>query len=75
MAITTTPTQAMKDAITAEFVSQFGGGSPPSTEEAISEAMGEVLAKCIELALIEVKNNADIVGVSAGGDTVAGGVD
>lgn len=75
MAITTTPTQAMKDAIDAEFVAQFGGGSPPSTEAAISAAMAEVLAKVIELTLTEVKNNADVVGVSSGGDTVAGGVD
>jgi hypothetical protein len=75
MAITTTPTEAMKTAIKDEFVSQFGGGSPPSTEEAIATALAEVMAKCIELALTEVKTNADVVGVSSGGDTVAGGVD
>lgn len=64
----------MITAIEAEFVSQFGGGSPPTTEAAISTAMANVIAVAIKLALTEVKDNADVTGVSSGGDTVAGGV-
>ena len=75
MAITTTPTAGMKTAIKDAFTAEFGGGSPPSSEEAIATAMAEVIAKAVELALIEVKDNADVTGVSSGGDTVAGGVD
>ena len=75
MAITTTPTAGMKTAIKNEFVSQFGGGSPPSTEEDIANAMAEVIAIAIEEALTEVKNNADVIDVTAGSDTVTGGVD
>lgn len=75
MSITTTPTQAMKDAIKAEFITQFGGSDPPNDEDGIADGMAAVLAKCIELALAEVKDNADVTGVTAGSDTVAGGVD
>ena len=75
MAINTTPTAGMKTAIKNAFTTYFGGGSPPSTEEDIADGMAEVIAVAIELALTEVKNNADVVGVDAGGDTVAGGVD
>ena len=75
MAITTTPTEAMKTAIADEFITAFGGENPPATEEEIADGMAEVIAKAIELALIEVKTNADVVGVSEGEDTVLGGVD
>lgn len=75
MAITVTPTAGMITAIKNEFVAQFGGGSPPSTEDAISTAMAEVIAVAITQALTEIKDNADLSGVLAGAETVAGGVD
>ena len=75
MAIITTPTAEMKTVIKNAFTTYFGGGSPPSTEEAIATAMAEVIAVAIELALTEVKDGADLVGVSSGEDTVVGGVD
>ena len=75
MAITTTPTAAMKTAIKDAFVAQFGGGSPPTTEAAIATAMAEVIAVAIQKALEEVKNNADVTGVTTGSSTVSGGVD
>lgn len=74
MAITTTPTAAMKLAIKNEFDTQFGG-TPPTTEDAISTAMAEVIAVAIQQALTEIKDNADVTGVTTGGSTVAGGVD
>jgi len=73
MAITTTPTAAMKAAIKAAFVTQFGGAAPPSTEDAIATAMAEVIAVAIQQALLEVKSNADLTGVSSGSATVSGG--
>ncbi len=75
MAITTAPTAAMKTAIKDAFVAEFGGGSPPSSEDAIATAMAEVIAVAIQKALEEVKTNADVVGVQSGSDTVVGGVD
>lgn len=75
MAITTTPNSTMKANIKAAFITEFGGGSPPSTEDAIATAMANVIAVAIEEALTEVKTNADLVGVTANGDTVPGGVD
>jgi hypothetical protein len=75
MAITTTPTAGMKTAIKDAFTTYFGGETPPSTEEDIADGMAEVIAVAIELALTEVKDNADLVDVSLGVDTVAGGVD
>jgi len=75
MAITTTPTTEMKAAIAAQFSAAFGGLNPPDTEATISLAMAEVIAVAIELALVEVKTNADVTGVSEGEDTVIGGVD
>jgi hypothetical protein len=74
MAITTTPTASMKAAIKNAFVTQFGGGSPPTTEDAIATAMAEVIAVAIQQAMVEVATNADLTGVTAGSDTVAGGV-
>lgn len=74
MAITTAPTAGMLAAIKAEFITQFGGGSPPATEDAIATAMSEVIAVAIAQALTEVKDNADVTGVTAGADTVNGGV-
>jgi len=75
MAITTTPTAAMKTAIKDAFVAQFGGASPPTTEAAIATAMAEVIAVAIQKALEEVKTNADVTGVTTGSSTVSGGVD
>lgn len=66
MAITITPTAAMKLAIKTEFNTQFGG-SPPTTEDAIATAMAEVIAVAIEEALNEVKTNAVAQDGTAGG--------
>lgn len=70
MAITTAPTAGMKTAIKNEFVNQFGGGSPPTTEAAIATAMAEVVAIAIEQALIEIKTNAIAKNGTAGGDDI-----
>lgn len=74
MSITTTPTAGMITVIETEFDTQFGGASPPSTKAAIATAMATVIAVAIEQALTEVKDNADVTGVTAGSDTVTGGV-
>lgn len=75
MAITVAPTAGMIAAIKAEFVTQFGGAAPPTTEDAIATAIANVIAVAITQALTEIKTNADLVGVDAGVDTVVGGVD
>lgn len=75
MAITTTPTAGMITAIKNEFIAQFPSVNPPDTEAAIADGMAAVIAVAIEQALTEVKTNADVTGVDAGGDTVSGGVD
>jgi len=79
MAITTTPTAGMKLAISNEFKVQFPTNwvppsNPTDLNNAVATKFGEIIAIAIQQALIEVKNNADLVGVSSGGDTVAGGV-
>jgi len=74
MAITTTPTAGMITALETEIQTQFQTGTPPSSEADIRSALAAVLAKAIELALTEVKDNADVTGVAAGSDTVSGGV-
>lgn len=63
------------DIIKDEFKNQFPEDDPPSSENEIAEAIANVLAKTIEIALTEVKDNADVVGVTSGSDTVTGGVD
>ena len=72
MAITTAPTQAMKDAIAAEFIAQFPLDWEPPEDllAAVSAAFGEIIAVGIEKALIEVKDNAKAVNGTAGGDTL-----
>jgi len=60
MSITTTPTQAMEDALADEFSDQFDVDPPLKTPADIKAAMGKVIAKAIELTLIEVKNNAEV---------------
>lgn len=69
MAITTTPTAAMKTAIANAFTSEFGG-SPPTSTAAIAAAMAEVIAVAIEQALTEVKTNAEVPSGTSGSDTL-----
>lgn len=61
----------MITAIKDEFVTQFGGGSPPSSEAAIATAIANVIAVAIEEALNEIKTNAVALdGTSGGGDSL-----
>lgn len=64
----------MVAAIKAVFVSEFGGATPPTTEDAIATAMANVIAVAIEEALTEVKDNAEIstAGAKVGSDTLTG---
>ena len=70
MAITTTPTPGQIAALKQVFVDEFGGGSPPDTESDIGDALANCLAKALELALIEIKDNAKALDGTAGGDAL-----
>ena len=76
MAITTAPTQAMKDAIAAEFKTQFPTDweppeDPGDLNDAVAEKFGEIIAIAVEKALTEVKTNAVALdGTQGGGDSL-----
>lgn len=61
--------------VKAEFITEFGGASPPATEDAIATAIANVIAKVVPDIIAAIKTDADLTGVTSGSDTVLGGVD
>ena len=60
-------------AMKAQFDIEFA--EPAATSDAGLQSLANAIAEGIEIALQEIKDNADLTGVTSGGDTVAGGVD
>ena len=60
-------------AVKAQLDIDFATAAPDADTglQFLADAIGEA----IEVALDEIKDNADLTGVTSGGDTVAGGVD
>jgi len=50
-------------------------GEPEATYDEFAGIIANGVGEAIEDALTEIKTNADVTGVTAGSDTVAGGVD
>ena len=70
MAIDVTTTKAaIEAALKADLAAAFG------LPEATYDDFAAAIASAIATALQHVKSDADVTGVTAGGDTVAGGVD
>ena len=62
-----------KAAIKAQLKTDFAALS--GLTEATYDDVSEILSTAIAAALQHIKDDADVTGVSSGGDTVAGGVD
>jgi hypothetical protein len=65
-------------AVTAAFNKMFDilvTKGPVSDANSGLQAIADAIGLAVEVALNEVKTNADVTGVVTGGDTVAGGVD
>lgn len=74
MALNSTTIQAdCKTVVKAAFQSYFDS-NPPTTSAAIADAMADVIVALIPTLVTAIKNTADVTGVTAGSDTVAGGV-
>lgn len=75
MALNATTIEAtVKSAVKAQFLTSFGD-PPPTSAEDIADAMAEVIAQVVPGIIAAVKSDADLTGVTAGSDTVSGGVD
>jgi len=76
MAINVATTKAT--AVTAAFNKLFDDlvtNGPVSDAQSGLQAIADAIGLAVEVALNEVKTNADVTGVTAGADTVGGGVD
>ncbi len=71
--ITTAVTSALKTAYNTELIN--GTFSDPPTDTEIEDAMAAFVAAVVTPIIDAIKTDADLTGVTAGSDTVAGGVD
>lgn len=64
---------AAKAAVEAEFPNF--DNSAGQTEAQIGASMGDLIASIVPSIINAIKDDADLTGVTAGTDTVAGGID
>lgn len=75
MALNATDTkEAIVAAVEVAFAEKFPEEDTPDTTEAIATAMGEVIAEVVDAIFAALTDDAEISGVTSGGDTVGPGV-